>query len=45
MKGWRRIFWHPTVANPLKAFFGYTRPKIAIFWAVMRRRLLPNRIG
>lgn len=30
MKTWRRILWRPTVANPLKAFFGYTRLKSAI---------------
>ena len=29
-KSWRRIFWRPSLANPLKAFFGYTRLKSAI---------------
>jgi pimeloyl-ACP methyl ester carboxylesterase len=29
-KSWRRIMWRPTLANPLKAFFGYTRLKHAI---------------
>ena len=30
MKTYRRIFWRPTVANPLEAFFGYTRLKDVI---------------
>ena len=29
-KSWRRIFWRPSLANPLEAFFGYTRLKRAI---------------
>jgi pimeloyl-ACP methyl ester carboxylesterase len=29
-KSWRRILWRPSLANPLAAFFGYTRLKRAI---------------
>ena len=29
-KTYRRIYWRPAVINPLEAFFGYTRLKLAI---------------
>jgi pimeloyl-ACP methyl ester carboxylesterase len=29
-KTYRRIYWRPAVMNPLEAFFGYTRLKLAI---------------